>query len=95
MPKLRQLESQYNERDFLKEINARCAWHELNTCEALAKKIGVSAMTAYNYKTDPSKIRMDTMQKIVKTLEPDIRITLKYLGYTDKQIKQFAKEITA
>lgn len=92
MPKLRQLEGQYNERDFLREIEARSAWHGLSTNEQLAKKLGTSGMTVGNYKKDPSKIRLETMQKMVKALDPDIRVVLKYLGYTDKQIKNFAKE---
>lgn len=94
MPKLRQLEDQYNERDFLAEIEGRRRFNCL-TNEAFGQKIGTTGKSVLEYKKHPSKIRMDTMQKIVKTLEPDIRITLKYLGYTDKQIKQFAKEITA
>lgn len=94
MPKLRQLESQYNERDFLAEIEGKRRYNCL-TNDEFGKKIGTTPRSILEYKKNPSKIRMDTMQKIVKTLEPDIRITLKYLGYTDKQIKQFAKEITA
>lgn len=91
MPKLRQLESQYNERDFLAEIEGKRRYNRLSNDE-FGKKIGLSGKTVCGYKKDPGKIQLETMQKMVKAIEPDIRVVLKYLGYTDKQIKNFAKE---
>lgn len=93
MPKLRQLESQYNQRDFLAEIEGKRKFCCLSN-EAFGKAIGVSEKTVCGYKKNPDTIQLETMQKIVKTLDPNIRVVLKYLGYTDKQIRSFAKEVT-
>lgn len=92
-PKLEHHRAQVMENDFLREIGARSAWAGMSGCEALGKAISVSAQSVCNYRKDPGKIKMETMQKLVKVLKPDIGIVLRFLGYSNQEIKRFAKEV--
>lgn len=92
MPRIRQYEEKYAQDDFLKEIGSRCVWAGFQTNEDLGKAIGVSAASAGNYKRDPGRIRLDTMQLMVKKLKLDPGIVLRFLGYSNNDIRTFAKE---
>lgn len=79
--------------DFRKELLAKRVWNDLESCNDFGKAIGVTGKTWYKCQNYPTLIRMDTMQKIVKVLKPDIGIMLRFLGYSDKEINAYAKEL--
>lgn len=79
--------------NFQKEMKAKRVWHGLETSEEFGCAINCSKPTANKYQNYPTMIRMDTMQKIVKALKPDIGIMLRFLGYSDKEINAYAKEL--
>lgn len=58
-----------------------------------AKTAGISEASGYNYMKDPSKIRVKSLQQIVKALRPDIGVVLRLLGYTNQDIKAYAKSV--
>ena len=45
-----------------------------------------------NYKRDPGKIKLKTMQRMVTALKLDPGVVLRFLGYSNRDIKNFAKE---
>lgn len=59
---------------------------------AISTFAGVSDQTIRQCRQGKIQLRLDTMQQIVKKLKPDIRVTLKLIGYTDSDIRKFAKE---
>lgn len=79
--------------DFQRELKTRRIWNGLETNLEFGKAIDCCENTAGKYQETPLAIRMDIMQKIVKALKPDIRITLRFLGYSDKEIKKFAADL--
>lgn len=79
--------------DFQREMKSKRIWKGLETSEEFSYAIDCSCPTASKYQNYPTMIRMDTMQKIVKALKPDIGIMLRFLGYSDKEIKTYAKEL--
>ena len=91
MPRIRQLAEQYAEKDFWTEINGCCGYCGIRTDTALGEAIGVEAQTVRKYKKNPGMMQVKTMQKIVEQLKPNIPALLKFLGYTDKEIKRFAQ----
>lgn len=92
MPKIRQYADKYAQDDFLKELGSRCVWAGFQTNEDLGKAIGTCGASVGNYKKDPGRIRLDTMQKMVKTLKLDPGVVLRFLGYSSQDIRKFAKE---
>lgn len=93
MPRIMQYKEKYAEEDFVRELDARCAWERLKTQEEIGKAIGVSGPSIGNYRNKPGKIKLETMQKIVKVLKFNPGIILRYLGYSQQEIRKFAKEI--
>lgn len=92
MPRLRQLQEQYTKNDFLREFSAQCARKGLTTNAAIGKAVGVCGASVGNYRREPGKIQLGTLQKIVQTLKPDIAVLLLYLGYSEKEIRRFARQ---
>lgn len=83
------------EAALIKDIQQRC-WDlgaDLNSIpHYFAEKIGVCEQTGRSYLKAPGKIQMDTMRRVVQKISPDIRVMLRFLGYSDKEINKFAKE---
>lgn len=79
--------------DFQREMKSKRIWKRMATNEEFSYAIDCSIPTVYKYQNYPTLIRMDTMQKIVKVLKPDIGIMLRFLGYSDKEIEKYAKEL--
>lgn len=92
MPRIRQLADQYAQSDFIREINARSAWEGMEKNDDLGKALGVTGQSIGNYKRDPGRIQLKTMQKLVKALKPNPAIVLRFLGYSNQEIRKFAKE---
>lgn len=80
--------------NFQKEMKAKRVWHGLELLNDFADAIGSCNTTASKYQDTPTVIRMDAMQRIVKVLKPDIGIMLRFLGYSDKEIKKYAADLT-
>ena len=92
MPRIRQYAEKYQKEDRLREIDVRCAWNGIKTQESLGKFLGVSPMTITNLRREPELRQISLLQSIVKKLKPDPEPILLFLGYSSKEIKEFAKE---
>lgn len=91
MSRLRQLEAQYRAGDFWKKVDGKAAEHGYKTDTALGAAVGVDPKTIGNNRSGRSGMKVDTMQKLVAALKPDIRVVLLFLGYSEKEIKSFAR----
>lgn len=94
MPRIRQNEAQYLIKDFWAELDGQSGRQGLRSNAALGAAIGMSGQMIGRYRKDPGPMKLETIQKFIKLLNPNIRIILKMLGYTEKQIRKFAKEVT-
>lgn len=81
--------------DFQREIKTKRIWSGYESTQKFAYAVNLTPPTVSKYQNYPTMIRMDVMQKIVKVLKPDIGIMLRFLGYSDKEINAYAKELTA
>ena len=91
MPRIRQLEAQYRAGDFWKKVDGKAAEHGYKTDTALGAAVGVDPHTIGNNRSGRSGMKVDTMQKLVAVLKPDIKVVLLFLGYSEKEIKAFAR----
>lgn len=92
MPRIKQLEAQYVVKDFWVELDGQSGRQGLRSNAALGNEIGITAHSVGNYRKNPSPMRLETMQKLVKLLHPDIGVVLRLIGYTEKEIRAFAKQ---
>lgn len=80
--------------DFWLELDHKCLDKGLAPgAVAISQVSGVQAQTIRLYRRGKSKMQVPTLQALVKALSPDIRVILKYLGYSDKEIRKFAKDV--
>lgn len=89
-------EAEQTEAAFVREIKTRCI--ELGADEHripayLAEKINVCESSGRNYMKDPGKIQMGTMRMVVKNLSLDIETVLRFMGYSEKEIRSFAQKV--
>lgn len=92
MPRIRQNADKYRQSDFIREIDTRCAWHGLKTNAALGKALEVSGASIGNYRKEPEKMQVRVLKKMISVLKLDIPALLAFLGYTEKEIRKFARE---
>lgn len=94
MPRIRQYAERYAVEDFWKEIDRCCplAGIQSENSEALGEKTGVSGHTIRNYKKRLEIMRFDVLRKLVTILHPNPAVILKTLGYSEKEIKKYARE---
>lgn len=99
MPRIRQLADQYAEADriaaknaFRDDIAQKQFENRLLSDRKLAGAIGVSAACAGNYRREPEMMQIKTVQKLVEILKPDIATLLRFIGYSEKEIRRFALE---
>lgn len=88
-------EAEQAERAMVVEIKKRCldiGADEHQIPAHFAQKIGVCERSGRNYINSPGKIQLDTMRRVVQKISPDIGVVLRFLGYSDKEIKKFVKE---
>lgn len=88
MPRIRQKAEQYIQEDFFREIEARKGWYGCQTHAEFGKLIGVCAKSITNFERDPDSIRLGTFREIIRKLRPNPKIILKFLGYSDQDIKK-------
>lgn len=79
--------------DFQREIKSKRIWRGYESTQKFAKAVDCTPPTVCKYQNYPTMIRMDVMQNIVKALKPDIGIMLRFLGYSDKDINAYVKEL--
>ncbi|MBQ5867642.1 MAG: hypothetical protein IIW56_13375 [Oscillospiraceae bacterium] len=92
MPRIRQKADEYLRADLIREIDVRCAWHGIRSNKALGDALGVTDMTIGNFRKEPGLRQINLLQNMVKVLKPDPGPVLKYLGYSEKEIRKFAKD---
>ena len=94
MPRIRQYAERYAVEDFWKEIDRCCplAGIQSNNAVALEEKTGVDHQTLRNYWKGKTEMRVSVLKKLVTTLHPNPAVILKTLGYSEKEIRAFARE---
>ena len=95
MPRIRQYADRYTSEDFWKEINRCCtlAGIQSDNAAALGRGIGVDGQNLRNYRKGKTIMPLDVLQKLVTTLRPNPAVILKTLGYSEKEIRAFAREV--
>lgn len=89
-------DAQKAERDFILDLKFRCMTagaNEQNIAAFYAKKLNLCETTGRKYINKPKSIPTAVMQSTVKALNPDIGKMLNFLGYSDQEIKRFAKGV--
>lgn len=92
MPRIRQNNLTYQKKDFLLEIDVRCAYAGLKSNEDVGKLLGITGRTVANHRENPGKMQVCVLQKMIKTLKLDPGVVLRFLGYSNQDIRKFAKE---
>lgn len=95
MPRIPQYAARYTAEDFWKEIDRCCPMIGIQSdnATALGRKIGEQGQTLRNYRKGKTVMPLNILQKLVSTLHPDPAVILKTLGYSEKEIRAFAKEL--
>ena len=92
MPSIRQYAERYAVEDFWKEIDRCCPLAGIHNASALGKRIGEGYQNLLNYQKGKTEMRVSVLRKLVTTLHPNPAVILKTLGYSDKEIRAFARE---
>lgn len=78
--------------DFWLELDHRCLDKGMTPGPtALSRLTTVQPQSIRFYRVGKTAMPVDTLQAWVKALAPDIRVVLRFLGYSDKQIHDFAE----
>ena len=95
MPRIRQYADRYTAEDFWKEINRCCtlAGIQSDNAAALGRGIGVDGQNLRHYRNGKTVMPLDVLRKLVTTLHPNPAVVLKTLGYSEKEIRAFAREL--
>ena len=95
MPRIRQLEDSYAEKDFLGEVRAQMGRKNIRSQEALGKAIGVTQTTARKYLLGGAgleQMSLGTFRRLIEELEPDPEMTMRYLKFGKKAINQMKEK---
>ena len=95
MPRIRQLEDSYAEKDFLGEIRAQMGRKNIRSQEALGKAIGVTQTTARKYLLGGEgleQMSLGTFRRLIEELEPDPEMTMRYLKFGKQAIKNMKEK---
>lgn len=97
MPRIRQLADKYAEADrkkaekeFWRDIDHQGLDLGLKSNNKIGNALDLSGACIGKYREDPNKIPVKTMRKMVEVFKPSIPVLLKFLGYTEKEIRAFA-----
>ena len=94
MPRIRQYADRYTSEDFWKEINRCCPLAGIQSDNAAALGgIGVDGQNLRHNRNGKTVMPLDVLQKLVTTLRPNPAVILKTLGYSEKEIRAFAREL--
>ena len=94
MPRIRQLERQYAENDFRKEI-FRCMVerYEKVSVRKLAEEAQISQSSLNGHlRHDIINLDVGCLQLIIPILKPDPGVVLRLLGYSSQDITRFKKQ---
>nr|DAU90510.1 MAG TPA: bacterial regulatory protein [Caudoviricetes sp.] len=99
MPRIRQLTDKYAAEDAEKARAAfqvaigmlpNKSWYPSN--RELESDMEVSRTTVGTYRKNPEDMPVSAMKRFVALMKPDISVVLKFLGYSDKEIRKFVRE---
>ena len=99
MPRIRQLAEKYAAEDAEKAKAAfqvaigmlpNKSWYPSN--RELENDMEVSRTTVGTYRKNPEDMPVSAMKRFVALMKPDILVVLKFLGYSDKEIRKFVRE---
>lgn len=90
MPRIYQNAEKYAQEDFRKEIRKKQGEYDLMSVRALADRAGIPQSTLNPKIHNPNKLLISELRKLIEILHPDIGVLLILLGYTKKEIRQFA-----
>lgn len=76
---------------FQREVRVRRAALDMTQNE-LADAVGIAPSFMSTLLSDPDKISVGRLRKIVKTLGPDLRVVLALVGASAKDIQRFCAE---
>lgn len=62
---------------------------------SLSQFASAKDQTIRDYRKGKREMQVDTLRAFIKSLSPDIKAVLKFLGYSESDIKAFAKKVTA
>lgn len=93
MPRIKQFEARYVVKDFWVELDGQGGRQGLRSNAALGEAIGITGQSVGKYRKNIAPMKLETMQKLVTLLKPDIFIVLRLLGYTEKEIRGYAKHL--
>lgn len=95
MPRIRQYAERYAAEDFWKEIDRCCplAGIQSGNASALGERIDEGHQNLLNYRKGKTEMRIGVLRKLVTTLHPNPAVILKTLGYSEKEIRAFAREM--
>ncbi|MBE6976245.1 MAG: hypothetical protein E7439_03490 [Ruminococcaceae bacterium] len=88
MPKIRQNEAEYRQKDFLAAIRAGQAKADVMTTSGLSEASSIPYATIYKRLRDPDKLTAEEIRKLTGAIEIDPVALLKFLGYSSKDIKR-------
>lgn len=91
MPRVRQKADAYAEADFWKSVEHCRVELGIRTYSELSDRTGISRMSLSNYRNSVSDMSLANLRKLVKNLSPDIPATLRFLGYSSREINNFRK----
>lgn len=95
MPRIRQYAERYAAEDFWKEIDRCCplAGIQSGNASALGERIDEGRQNLRNYRKGKTEMRVSVLRKLVTALRPNPAVILKTLGYSEKEIRAFAREV--
>lgn len=88
MPKIPAKEPIYAKDQLLRHVDSKAAWFGLSNADALGIKVGVTGATVRQYRKNPERMQLKTLQAYIKHLRLDPCVVLRYLGYTQREINK-------
>ena len=92
MPRIHQNAEKYAVADFQQEIRKQQGAYNVMSVRSLADLAGIPHSTLYPKLSDPNKLLVSDVRKLVKAIQPDIGILLGLMGYSKQDIKKFKEE---
>ena len=92
MPRIKQYAQKYATDDLMHEIRIRMAHLDLRY---LALAAGMSKTTLCDKFKDLNSLTVVQLQRLIAVLTPNPKVVLRWLGYSDKQIRDWISQETA
>lgn len=88
MPKIRQNEAEYRQKDFLAAIRAGQAKADVMKTTSLSEASSIPYATMYKRLHNPDKLTAEEIRKLLGAIDIDPIALLRFLGYSLKEIKR-------